>query len=116
VVALAVSTTLAGPGPASADTGSGVSGSSGTYGGVFAGSGRAVNQLTDVDGFADWGNPGSMVEYDSHELVGGALIGRKFETDGSSLRIKFERARTLFSIAVGNRVAPVPRRRSRRAR
>ena len=82
--------TFAGLGPASADTGSVASGSSGAYGGVFAGSGREANRLTDIDGFADSGNPGSMIEYDGRELVGGALIGRKLEAGGTPLRLELD--------------------------
>ena len=32
-----------------------------------------------VDGFANWGNPGSTVDYDTSGFIGGALIGKKFK-------------------------------------
>lgn len=89
-VALVAFLAFAGAGPANADTGSVASGASGAYTGVFAGSGRARNRLVDVDGFANWGNPGSMVDYGDNQFVGGALIGRKFEIGGTPLRIEFD--------------------------
>ena len=30
----------------------------GIYAGAFAGAGRTGNRIVDIDGFADWGNPG----------------------------------------------------------
>ena len=45
-----------------------------TYVGVFAGFGQADNRIVDVDGFANWGNPGSTVDYDTSGFIGGALI------------------------------------------
>ena len=89
-VALTALVTFATAGPASADRGSVTPGSTGAYAGVFAGSGRIGNRLTDVDGFANWGNPGFMVEYDDNQFVGGALIGRKFEVGGTPLRIELD--------------------------
>ena len=47
-----------------------------TYVGVFAGFGQADNRIIDVDGFANWGNPGSTVDYDTSGFIGGALSGR----------------------------------------
>ena len=89
-VALTALVTFAATGPASADRGSVVPESAGAYAGVFAGSGRIGGRLTDVDGFANWGNPGSMVDYDDSRFVGGALIGRKFEVGGTPLRIELD--------------------------
>ena len=40
--------------------------------------------------FANWGNPGSVVDYDDNRAVGGALVGRKFELDGTRLRIELD--------------------------
>ena len=37
----------------------------GAYAGVFVGSGRAANRIIDIDGFANWGNPGWAVKYDA---------------------------------------------------
>ena len=62
----------------------------GTYAGIFAGSGRADNRIVDVEGFANWGNPGWTVDYDESEFVGGALIGRKLDIGGLPLRIEFD--------------------------
>ena len=81
---------LAFAGPASADSGGAAFDWTGTYAGVFAGSGRMGNRLIDVDGFANWGNPGSVVDYDDTGFVGGALMGKKFEIDGTSFRIELD--------------------------
>ena len=89
-VSLAALVTVAVVGPASADSGGGALAMTDVYAGVFAGSGRARNRLVDVDGFANWGNPGSMVDYGDNQLVGGALIGRKFEIGGTPLRIELD--------------------------
>lgn len=62
----------------------------GTYAGIFAGSGRADNRIVDVEGFANWGNPGWTVDYGESEFVGGALIGRKLDIAGLPLRIEFD--------------------------
>ena len=89
-VSLAALVTVAIVGPANADRGGGVLGATDAYAGVFVGSGRARNRLVDVDGFANRGNPGSMVDYGDNRFVGGALIGRKFEIGGTPLRIEFD--------------------------
>ena len=61
-----------------------------TYAGVFAGSGSAYNRIVDVDGFANWGNPGSTVDYDDAGFVVGALVGKKFEIGGAPLRVEVD--------------------------
>ena len=58
--------------------------------GVFAGSSRADNRIVDVDGFANWGNPGSTVEYRTSDIVGGVLVGRKFDVGGAGFRIELD--------------------------
>ena len=63
---------------------------SGTYGGVFAGYGLAGNQVTDVDGFANWGNAGWSVDYDDTGTVGGALAGMQFVVDNVRLRLEVD--------------------------
>lgn len=47
------------------------------YAGLLAGSSRAFNRIIDIDGFANWGNPGSTLDYDDVELTGSALVGRR---------------------------------------
>lgn len=89
-VAVAALAVLAGAGPAGADDGSTASEGVGMYAGVFAGYGRSDNRLIDVDGFADWGNPGSMTDHDDTGLVGGVLVGRKFEFDNTTFRIELD--------------------------
>ena len=62
----------------------------GMYMGVFAGPSRADNRIVDVDGFANWGNPGSTVEYRASDIAGGVLVGRKFDIGGAALRIELD--------------------------
>ena len=65
--------------------------SNGTYyTGAFAGSGKAHNTLEDVEGFANWGYPGSSVDYDNTETIVGVLIGKKIYIDGIPLRIEID--------------------------
>jgi len=60
------------------------------YAGVFIGSGFMKNRIIDIDGFADWGNPGSVSEYDDTGLVGGVIVGRKFDVGGLTLRMELD--------------------------
>ncbi len=62
----------------------------GTYAGGFIGSGRTDNRIVDIEGFANWGNPGSVSEYDTAGLVGGVLIGKKFDVGGARLRTEID--------------------------
>ena len=77
-----------------------------TYTGVFAGIGRTNNRIVDVDGFANWGNPGSAVDYDDSGFVGGALIGKKFKIGGKMMRIELEGTYGNLS-ATSNKLDPV---------
>ena len=61
-----------------------------TYAGLFAGSGLAQNRLVDVDGFANWGYPGSLSEYDDQGFAWGALAGSRFEFAGAPLRFEVD--------------------------
>jgi len=81
---------LAGAGPVGAG-GGGLDGT-GMYAGAFAGAARSDNRLIDVDGFADWGNPGSMTDYDDTGLIGGVLVGRKLRIGGTTLRVELDAA------------------------
>ena len=81
---------LAGACPAGADGAGSARAGTGTYVGAFAGSGHTDNRFVDVDGFADWGNPGSTTHYDHRGLVGGVLAGRTFEVDGARLRLEVD--------------------------
>ena len=60
-----------------------------TYAGGFGGVVRMDNRIVDVDGFANWGHPGSVFDYDNTGFVGGGLIGKKFNLGGAPLRIEF---------------------------
>ena len=62
----------------------------GTYAGVFVGTGRIDNRIVDVEGFANWGNPGWTVDYDAAGEVGGVLVGRRFVVGGVPLRIEVD--------------------------
>ena len=62
----------------------------GTYAGVFIGSGQAENRVVDQEGFSDWGNPGATRNYDEDGLLGGVLIGKKFDLDGVPFRLEFD--------------------------
>ena len=103
--AMAALSMLAGAGPAEADRGSVALDRTGMYAGMFAGSGRADNRLVDVDGFADWGNPGSMTDYDHSGFIGGVLAGRKIDIDGTTFRIELDAALGDLS-AHSNRLDP----------
>lgn len=61
-----------------------------TYAGVFAGYARLNNRLIDVDGFANWGHPGSGSNYNDDGLAGGVLVGKKFEIGEVPFRIELD--------------------------
>jgi len=63
---------------------------SGVYAGVFVGSAQADNRLVDTDGFANWGNPGSVTRYKDSGFIGGALIGKKFDFGDASIRLELD--------------------------
>ena len=63
---------------------------SGSYAGVFAGSAQTDNRLIDTDGFANWGNPGSVTRYKDSGLIGGALIGKRFDFGDASIRLELD--------------------------
>ena len=89
IIALPALAMLANGGPANAANDNGFDWT-GTYAGVFAGSGRADGRIVDVDGFSYSGNPGWAVDYDDAGFAAGALIGRKFEIGGVPLRIELD--------------------------
>ena len=89
IIALPALAMLANGGPANAANDNGFD-RTGTYAGVFAGSGRADGRIVDVDGFSYSGNPGWAVDYDDAGFAAGALIGRKFEIGGVPLRIELD--------------------------
>ena len=61
-----------------------------TYAGVFAGYGRMDNRIVDVDGFANWGHPGSDFDYNDDGFAGGVLVGKKFQIGGVPFRIELD--------------------------
>ena len=49
----------------------------GQFAGIFVGTGQSSNDLVDINGFADWGNPGSTTGYNKSGAVGGAFFGQQ---------------------------------------
>ena len=74
--------------PAFAGSEGRTSGWAGTYAGAFAGAGRPDSRIVDVDGFADWGNPGSRTGYARAGAVGGMLVGKRFGIGGVRFRVE----------------------------
>ena len=74
--------------PAFAGSEGRTSGWSGTYAGAFAGTGRPDNRIVDIDGFADWGNPGSRTDYAGAGAVGGLFVGKRFGIGGVRFRVE----------------------------
>ncbi len=60
------------------------------YGGIFLGGGRSENRIIDPSGFGNFGRPGWSTDYDGADLVGGLLLGRKFELNGARFRIEVD--------------------------
>ena len=89
IIALPALAMLANGGPANAANDNGFDWT-GTYAGVFAGSGRADNRIVDVDGFSNWGNPGWAVDYYDAGFAASALLGRKLEIGGVPLRVELD--------------------------
>ena len=89
-VALAALLALSTGGPASADDERSAMAWTGTYAGVFSGTARAYNRLIDVEGYANWGNPGSTVDYKDVGFAPGVLAGRTLDIDGMRFRIEID--------------------------
>ena len=87
---MSVVSLLAGAGPAHAADGDATVHWKETYAGVFVGTGRIDNRIVDVEGFANWGNPGWTVDYDAAGAVGGVLLGRTFAVGDMPLRIEVD--------------------------
>ncbi|MDE0159941.1 MAG: outer membrane beta-barrel protein [Candidatus Dadabacteria bacterium] len=75
------------------------------YAGVFIGPGSMKNRITDVDGFADKGNSGSVSKYDDTGFVGGVIVGRKFDVGGLTLRMELDGTLTNVSAST-NKLDP----------
>ena len=75
------------------------------YAGVFAGPGFMKNRILDIDGFADWGNPGSVSKYDDTGFVGGILVGGKFDVGFLTLRMELDGTLTNVSAST-NKLDP----------
>ena len=72
----------------------------------FVGAGKMYNKHVDVEGFANWGKPGSSVDYNGTEPVGGVLIGKKVKITGIPL-LRLELDGTFGDISAGtNKVDP----------
>ena len=90
VPALAVLLLLAHGSPAGAECDDAADGPGCTYAGLLVGSSRAFNRIIDVDGFANWGNPGAALDYDDVELTGSALVGHRLNLGPVPLRLEFD--------------------------
>ena len=89
-VTLAVLVGLANGGPASAGSDAAVFNWAETYAGVFGGFGRTDGRVVDTDGFSNSGHSGWAVDYHDSGVIGGALIGKKFELGGVPFRIELD--------------------------
>ena len=90
VIALSIILTLAFAAPASAGEGDAGFGWASTYAGAYAGFARTENRIVDVDGFANWGNAGSALDYRDSGFLAGGLIGAKFHLGGLPLRVEVD--------------------------
>ena len=61
-----------------------------TYTGIFIGSGLMGNEIVDIEGFANWGQPGYTLGYGDNRFVGGALMGTKVRLGGVRFRIEVD--------------------------
>ena len=67
------------------------SGGNEDYVGLFLGTGMVASKIVDIDGFADWGNPGSTNKLNGSAAVLGVLAGRRFDIGPSSgLRVEID--------------------------
>ena len=60
------------------------------YIGVFVGPSKMRVHHEDPEGFANWGNPGSVVDYEDKQIVGGLLIGKKLRINGVTVRVEID--------------------------
>ncbi len=80
---------------ASAGAGDGMRGvrQEGGYAGFLIGAGRLSSEIRDIDGFANWGNPGATLGYSAGGEVGGVVAGRRFALGGVDVRVEAEAIR-----------------------
>ncbi len=78
--------------PAIAASDESVSDKGRTYTGIFIGSGLMGNKIVDIEGFANWGQPGYTLDYGDNRFVAGALLGTKVVLGGVRLRVEFDGA------------------------
>lgn len=64
--------------------------SGGWYGGLFAGSAWLDNDIEDIEGFANWGQPGWTLDVHDSGLAAGVLGGRSFEFAGVPLHLEID--------------------------
>ena len=74
VVLLTLTTSVT---PAIAEEQANSASTEGQFAGVFVGAGRSSNTLVDINGFANWGKPGSTTGYNKSGAVGGAFFGQQ---------------------------------------
>ncbi len=90
ILALAALHVLAVGKPVGAASDDSISGTAETYSGIFIGSGLVANRIVDIEGFANWGQPGYRLDYGDNRFVGGVLLGTKFGLGGVRLRVEFD--------------------------
>ena len=78
--------------PVSAASNDSISGKAETYTGIFIGSGLVGNRIVDIEGFANWGQPGYRLDYGDNRFVAGMLLGTKFDLAGVRLRVEIDGA------------------------
>lgn len=90
VIALSTYLMLAFAAPASAGENGAAFEWAATYAGAYAGFMRTENRILDVDGFANWGNSGSVLGYEDSGFLAGGLIGTKLRLGGLPLRVEVD--------------------------
>ncbi len=62
----------------------------GSYAGLSLGAGRLSSDVRDIDGFANWGNPGATQGYGTGGAISGAFAGWRLAHGGINLRYEVE--------------------------
>ena len=60
------------------------------YIGVFVGPSKMQVRHGDPEGFANWGHPGSVTDYEDNQIISGLLVGKKLRINGVPIRIELD--------------------------